>query len=288
LLSIKQSLFILVFVLKKKKRMLKQIIFNKICKDIKSLKIQSATTLARKAFYAYKLIPTQDSKKKLLELRPTEPMLYNLLEKYNSYSYEDISKMLENSQEKINEEIFKMIKNRDIIFTHCHATSVTNALIYAKKKGKHFEVFNTETRPLYQGRKTSKELRRAGIKVTMFVDAAALIALSNNSSKKADLILLGSDAITPKGVMNKIGSAMYAELAKLHKIPFYIVTSSLKFTKKQIKIEQRKEEEVWNNKRTKIHIVNPAFEFIPKNLIKGIISEYGILKYDDFLKKVKN
>jgi translation initiation factor 2B subunit (eIF-2B alpha/beta/delta family) len=270
-----------------KKRMLKQIIFNKICKDIKSLKIQSATTLARKAFYSYKLIPTQDSKKKLLGLRPTEPMLYNLLNKYKDYSYEDISKILENSQERINEEIFKIIKNGDIVFTHCHATSVINALIYAKKKGKHFEVFNTETRPLYQGRKTSKELRRVGIKVTMFVDAAALIALANNSNKKADLILLGADVITKKGVMNKIGSAMYAELAKLHKIPFYIVTNSLKFTKKEIKIEQRKSEEVWDNKKSKVKIINPAFEFIQKNLIKGIISEYGILKYDDFLKKVK-
>ena len=268
--------------------MLKQIIFNKICKDIKSLKIQSATTLARKAFYAYKLIPTQDSKKNLLELRPTEPMLYNLLNKYKDYSYEDVSKMLEESQEKINQEIFKLIKDGDIIFTHCHATSVITALIYSKRKGKHFEVFNTETRPLYQGRKTSKELRRAGIKVTMFVDSAALIALANNSNKKADLIFLGADALTTKGVMNKVGSAMYAELARLHKIPFYIVSSSLKFTKKQIKIEQRQKEEVWNNKKAKIKIMNPAFEFIPKNLIKGLISEYGILKYNDFLKKVKN
>jgi len=269
--------------------MIKQIIFNKICRDIKSLKIQSATTLARKAFYAYKLIPTKESKIQLLELRPTEPMLYNILKKYDNLSYSDLTKKLVDFQERINQEVLQMIKNGDIIFTHCHASSVINALINAKKKGKHFEVYNTETRPLYQGRKTSKELRRAGIKVTMFVDAAALIALTKNNEKRVDLILLGADAITKKGVINKIGSGMYAELAKLHKIPFYIVTNSLKYTNKSIKIEQRSTSEVWDNKDSKnIKIINPAFEFIPKKLITRVISEHGNLPYDNFLKKVMN
>lgn len=269
--------------------MLKQLIFNKICRDIKSLKIQSATTLARKAFYAYKLIPTEESKKKLLSLRPTEPMLYNLLSKYDNLSYEDLSKKLVEFQDKINQEIYSLIKNGDIIFTHCHASSVINALIYAKKKGKHFEVYNTETRPLYQGRKTSKELRRAGIKVTMFVDSGALIAMADTGGKKANLIFLGADAITKKGVINKIGSAMYAELAKLHKIPFYIVSNSLKYANKSIKIEQRPKEEVWDKKDNKnIKIINPAFELIPKKLITGIISEFGNLTYDKFLKKMKS
>lgn len=269
--------------------MIKQIIFNKICRDIRSLKIQSATNLARKAFYAYKLVPTEESKKILLSLRPTEPMLYNLLTKYKDFSYEDLTKKLVDFQNSINEEVFKLIKNGDIIFTHCHASSVISALIYSKKKGKHFEVYNTETRPLYQGRKTSKELRRAGIKVTMFVDSGALIALANSGGKKANIIFLGADAITKKGVINKIGSGMYAELAKLHKIPFYIVTNSLKYTNKSIKIEQRPKKEVWDNKDNKnIKIINPAFELIPKKLISGIISEYGNLSYDMFLKKVKN
>lgn len=266
--------------------MINKIIFSKICRDIKSLKIQSATTLARKAFYAYKLIPTQESKKRLLSLRPTEPMLYNILNKYDALSYSELVNKLEEFQNKINQEVFKLIKNDSIIFTHCHATSVINALIYSKKKGKHFEVYNTETRPKYQGRKTSKELRRAGIKTTMFVDSAALIALANSGGKKVDLVLLGADAITKKGVINKVGSGMYAELAKLHKIPFYIVSNSLKYSNKQIKIENRASNEVWNNKNIKIQ--NPAFELIHKKDITEIISELGTSSFDKFLRKVKN
>ena len=30
----------------------------------------------------------------------------------------------------------KLIKSGDVIYTHCHSTNVTNALIYAKNKGK--------------------------------------------------------------------------------------------------------------------------------------------------------
>ena len=36
---------------------------------------------------------------------------------------------------------------------------------------------------------------------------------------------------------------------------------------------------------SKIKIKNPAFEFVDKKYIHSIISEYGILKYRDFLKK---
>ncbi|MDP2925406.1 MAG: hypothetical protein Q8N99_03475 [Nanoarchaeota archaeon] len=263
--------------------------FNQICKDIKSLKIQSATTLAKKAFFAYKLFPTKSSKKKLLSLRPTEPMLYNILNKFLDLSFHELDKILKNHQDIINKQIIKLIKNNSVIFTHCHASTIINALIYAKKKNKKFEVYVTETRPLYQGKKTAEELSKKGIKITMFVDSAAKIALTKEQDKEektkpVNLVLLGADAITNKGVVNKIGSGMYASIAKINKIPFYIVSDSLKYTDKKVKFEQRNPNEIWKNK--KIKIINPAFEFIPKEEITGIISELGTLKYREFLGKI--
>ena len=55
--------------------------FNKIVKDIKDVKIQGAREIAKKAVYAYSLVPTASAKKKLLSLRPTEPLLRNVLDK---------------------------------------------------------------------------------------------------------------------------------------------------------------------------------------------------------------
>ena len=59
----------------------KQKRFNQISRNIKEIKIQGARNIARKALYAYSLIPTRKSYKKLLSLRPTEPMLVNVLNK---------------------------------------------------------------------------------------------------------------------------------------------------------------------------------------------------------------
>ncbi len=262
--------------------------FNQVVKDIKSIKIQGARNVAREALKAYHLIPTKESKKILLLSRPTEPMMENVLEMADSVPYENILKHFDSAQGLINKNILGLIKNNDVIFTHCHSSNVINALIYAKKKGKKFEVYNTETRPLFQGRKTAKELRKAGIKVTMFVDAAVGIALSGeDGNKKVDKVFLGADAILKKGVINKVGSEVVAIIAKNEKIPVYIVADSWKFTKKKVPIEHRKLNEVWDSAPKKIKIQNPAFEFVKKKYIKAVVSELGVKRYREFLKVIK-
>ncbi len=262
--------------------------FNKIIKDIKSVKIQGARNIAKKALYAYSLIPTKASKKKLLSSRPTEPMMENVLDLIEKNSYEKIQKHFDEAQDKINKEVFKLIKKGDVIFTHCHSTNVINALIYAKKKGKNFEVYNTETRPLFQGRKTARQLKREGIKVTMFIDSALGVALSKEQgTKKANKVFLGADALLKKGVINKIGSEVIANIARDNKIPVYIIADSWKFTRKKVPREQRKLTEIWDVAPKNLKIKNPAFEFIDKKYISGIISELGNLKYNSFLKKVQ-
>jgi ribose 1,5-bisphosphate isomerase len=250
--------------------------FNEIAKGIKEIKIQGATNIAKAALKAYNLIPTPKSKKKLLKLRPTEPMLMNVLDKIEKSSYEEILKHFDEAQEKINKKVFKLIKSGDVIFTHCHSTNVRNALIYAKKKGKKFEVYNTETRPLFQGRKTARELRKAGIKVTMFVDSAAMIALTKKQgTKKVDKVFFGADALLKNGIINTVGSGMFAQIAHDNKIPVYIIADSWKYSPKKIKLEERDFHEVWKKlpKKSKIKIENPAFEFVPKRLIKKVVTE---------------
>jgi ribose 1,5-bisphosphate isomerase len=264
----------------------KQQIFNKIAKDIKEVKIQGARNIAKSALYAYSLIPTKASKKKLLSLRPTEPMLEKVLTLADKTSYKQILNHFESSQNSINKQVFKMIKNNDIIFTHCHSTNVVNALIYAKRKGKKFQVYNTETRPLFQGRKTAKELSRAGIKVTMFIDSALEDALSGEQGRKPSKVFLGADALLNKGIINKIGSELVSRIAREEKIPVYIIADSWKYTKKKVLIEQRKLNEVWNKAPKNIKIKNPAFEFVRKKYITAIVSEFGLMKYDKFVGKV--
>jgi len=259
--------------------------FDKIIKDIKDIKIQGARNIAKAALEAYSISPTISSKKKLESSRPNEPMMRKVLEMVSKgVSSEKIKEHFNEAQEKINKNVLKLMKGKEVIFTHCHSTNVTGALINAKKKKKSFEVYNTETRPLFQGRKTARELKKAGIKVTMFVDSALGVALTKRQgTKRATKVFIGADALLKNGVINKIGSGLIARIAKEEKIPFYVIADSWKFTKNPSPIEQRKLNEVWNKAPKNIKIKNPAFEFVPKKYITGIVSEFGVKKYGGFV-----
>ncbi len=253
--------------------------FKKISDDIKNLKIQGAGNVARKGLEAYSLIPKKSSISKLLSLRPTEPMLRNVLDYAERFSVVDASNLINKNYDKILFYGKKFIKGKKKIFTHCHSNTVVNVL----KMNKRLKVFNTETRPLFQGRKTAAELSKAGINVTSVVDAAALIYI-----KKSNAVVFGADAILDNGdVINKIGSGMYAEIAFKYKKPVYIIANSLKYSERVVKIEHRIPEEIWDKGLKNLKVENPAFGVIKSKYITKIISDLGILSVKDFLKEVK-
>ena len=175
------------------------------------------------------------------------------------------------------------------MYTHCHSSTVVNIIKQAKDNGVNFEVHNTETRPLYQGRKTAKELSDYGIPVRHYVDSAARLAL-----KKADIMLIGADAITAEGkIINKIGSELISEAANKLNVPVYVCTHSWKFDPKTIFgfeeiIEKRLAKEVWPNKPKNVSIDNFAFEQVNPALVTGIISEIGIYNPQNFRQGIKN
>ena len=261
--------------------------FEEILRRIKEVRIQGARNIAIAGLKAYSMRPTKETARRLLSLRKTEPALRNALKFAQKYSVKEALEHFEFSKEEIKRIGWKIVRKR--IFTHCHSSHVIDVLKEAKKRGKKFEVYNSETRPLDQGRRTAKELAKARIPVTMVSDLEAGDVLTKGGEiKKVDLMLIGADAILRNGnVINKVGSGMLAELAYRHKIPVYVVTGSWKFSMKNVGIEERDFHELWKNAPKHIKIINPAFESVDKKYIKGIISELGILSVNDFLKKVK-
>ncbi|MCD4770786.1 hypothetical protein K8R30_00035 [archaeon] len=273
--------------------------FDKIISDIKSIKIQGAENVAKAGIRAYLLQPNKASAKKILSLRPTEPLLQNAIKslqkfkrvhpqfkKYKSKILKQAaSKFLEDlksSHEKIAEKGATLIKNDMNIYTHCHSSTVMDTLKYAKKKQKKkFVVYTTEIEPLLQGRTTAEDLAKSQIKTIIAPDLAAEQSLS-----KCDLFLFGADAFTSQEVANKIGTSTLTKLAKIHKVPTYTCGVSLKFTKK-ITIKPRSGKEVWDEQIKEVEVLNPPFDKTKLKDITGIISEFGILKQKEFAKKAK-
>jgi ribose 1,5-bisphosphate isomerase len=266
--------------------------FSKICHDIKSLKIQGAEQVTRQALKAILIKHDEKSIKRLVSLRPTEPCLRNCI----SYvlKFPDIKqgvfhtlKIMDEARIRIKKIGAKLIQNNSIVFTHCHSSTVISILIEAKRQGKKFQVYNTETRPNLQGRKTALELLKAKIPVTMFIDSAASLAL-----KEADIFLFGLDAITTRSVINKVGNKTMAEIAQRYDTPSYACSFSWKFDPKTIlgnieKLEIRKEKEVWQNKPKALKINNVVFDEIPFHLVTGIISELGVLEPTTFIYEIE-
>ncbi len=290
--------------------------FSSALKRIKDLKVQGATNIALyglDAFLDYsKTINTENKKVffkkldkaliKIITTRKTEPMLQNALRgAVNSvYELDDVSKIkarlkeyaweyprkIKQDMEKIAEYGSSFIENDSIIFTHCHSSSVVSVLSAARQLGKHFEVVNTETRPRYQGRKTSKQLVNIGIKTTHIIDSNCVDYI-----KKSDLVLLGADAFTPSSFINKVGSLMICTLAKQFEVPVHVCTLSSKYFYQSSKgtypsIEERDKREVWNGAPKGLIIRNPAFEEVSADYVSLVISEFGSLGFSQTLERI--
>lgn len=276
--------------------------YKEIIKKIKSLEIQGAKNIAMKGVEALglKIKETNDPKKlkkyadEIIKTRSTEPGLRNGINfclsnvgKLKNPAQEAI-KHFEEANSKIAEIGAKKIKNGMKIFTHCHSSTVTSILIKAKKEGKKFEVFNTETRPKFQGRITATELAKAGIKVTHMVDSAG-----RSMIKKCNLFLFGCDAITSEGfLINKIGTESLVDAANKAGIPSYSCTDSWKFDTETIygtdeEIEQRDKKEVWDKPPRNVTIYNPAFEISRPDCFTGIITEIGIYKAETLVLEIQ-
>jgi len=197
-------------------------------------------------------------------------------------------KELDDSREKIAEIGSRRISDGMTVFTHCHSSTVTRLLAKAKHSGKSFKVICTETRPAYQGRITAKEMVELGIETTFIVDSAARTFMP-----RADLVLVGSDAITSEGnVINKIGTGGLAVLAHEARKPFYVITELLKFDPVTLYgelegIEQRSPDEVWKEAPDKLDVRNPAFDVTPNRYIHGLICEEGIIPPQNVLEVMR-
>jgi methylthioribose-1-phosphate isomerase len=180
------------------------------------------------------------------------------------------------------------------ILTHCNAGGLATAelgtalapIYLAHAAGRRIRVFADETRPLLQGaRLTAWELAQAGVDVTVLCDnmAAQLMA-----SGQVQLVITGADRIAANGdTANKIGTYGVAVLAAAHDIPFYIAAPSSTFDLdcpdgSHIPIEQRSEDEVRCGfgrvtVPPGVRCLCPAFDVTPARLIRGIITERGVI-----------
>ncbi len=187
-----------------------------------------------------------------------------------------------------------LIREGGSVLTHCNAGALATAeygtalavMYAAHARGRKFTVYAGETRPLLQGsRLTAWELRRANIDVTVICDNMAAHVMKLGL---VDLVITGADRIAANGdAANKVGTYGLAVLAKAHNIPFYVAAPSTTFDLSiehgdEIPIEERASEEISDGFGVPtapegVGFFCPAFDVTPAELIRGLITERGII-----------
>ncbi len=197
-----------------------------------------------------------------------------------------------------------LIKEGYRIMTHCNAGwlgfvdwgSALAPIYRAHRSGKKIFVWADETRPRSQGaRLTAWEMVNEGIDHRIVPDNAGAYLMAQG---KVDMMIVGADRIAANGdTANKIGTLEKAIAANYYGVPFYVAAPTSTFDMNcasgaEIPIEERSDDEVLYQKgpdeKGEIHkvlvcapgskAINPAFDVTPASLIKGIITEKGIVE----------
>ncbi len=189
----------------------------------------------------------------------------------------------------------KFIEDNAGILTHCNAGALATAgqgtalslMFEAQKRGKKFNVYADETRPLLQGaRLTAWELLQAGIDVTVVCDNTAGWLMKQG---RINAVITGADRIAANGdTANKIGTYSLSILAREHGIPLYIAAPSSTFdltitSGVEIPIEERSPDEVMSFGENKtapdgVKVYNPAFDITQAADITAIVTERGVIE----------
>lgn len=187
-----------------------------------------------------------------------------------------------------------LIPDGATIYTHCNAGALATggrgtalAPVYtAFEQGRKVRVLADETRPLLQGsRLTAWELGQAGIECTVLADgmSASRLRLGDVTA-----VIVGADRIAANGdTANKIGTYGLALAAREHGVPFYIAAPYSTFDPATpngaaIPIEERAATEVTRfagavTAPATARAWNPAFDVTPVALIRGFITDRGLL-----------
>ncbi len=184
--------------------------------------------------------------------------------------------------EKIKVHALPLLQGRRRVMTHSYSSTVLRVL----ENAKGIEVICPESRPLAEGLRTAQVLGEQGIQVRLVTDFAALSLVG-----ECDLVMVGADAITLEGVINKIGTYGLALAAKAKKIPFYVLAGREKFLPapfaQALRIEKKDPQEITHETIPNVAVENRYFDLTPLDLVSGVVTQEGMISGAEVRKQLQ-
>ncbi len=165
------------------------------------------------------------------------------------------------------------------------SSSTIRAALVGRKAPEGVRVVCLEGRPLLEGRALAADLARAGVPVTLGVDAAAA-----SLARDCRRVLSGADSIGDLGVVNKIGTMAAAEAARRFGVPFHVIADETKILPPgfvQHLADDRPAEEVWRAPEG-VWVWNRYFEAVPLELVTSVVTEAGAFTPEELETRRRN
>ncbi|XP_059651978.1 uncharacterized protein LOC132299411 [Cornus florida] len=210
---------------------------------------------------------------------------HNVIEGVNEL-IQDIS----TCHEQIAEQAVEHIHQNEVILTLGSSRTVMEFLYAAKEKKRSFRVFVAEGAPRYQGHILAKELVARGLQTTVITDSAVFAMIS-----RVNMVIVGAHAVMANGgVIAPVGLNMVALAAQRHAVPFVVLSGIHKLcplyphNPEVLLNELKSPSELLDfgefsdcmdfgsgSGSPLLHVVNPAFDYVPPKLVSLFITETG-------------
>lgn len=215
----------------------------------------------------------------------SKKLKHNVIEAIN-----ELIQDIETCHEQISEQAVGLIHQNEVILTLGRSKTVREFLYAANEKKRSFRVFIAEGAPRYQGHVLAKELVAKGLQTTVITDSAVFAMIS-----RVNMVIVGAHAIMANGgVIAPVGLNMVALAAQRHAVPFVVVAGNHKLCP----LYPHNPEVLLNDLKSPsdlldfgefsdcmdlsttggsplLHVVNPAFDFIPSKLVSLFITDTG-------------
>lgn len=187
---------------------------------------------------------------------------------------DDVIEQVETGKHRAAEQAAERLSDGMTVLTHDYSSTMLEALEIAAQDGAHLDVYVTEARPRYLGRKTVRTL--AGIdriEPHLVVDSAA-----GHFLDKCDLAAFGMTCIVEDSYYNRIGTFPIASTAAELAVPVTVVGSSSKIIERggfAFENEFRPPSEVMREPAEGFAVENPAYDATPMHLVDTVITDEG-------------
>ncbi|MFC6718469.1 translation initiation factor eIF-2B [Natrialbaceae archaeon GCM10025810] len=186
---------------------------------------------------------------------------------------EEVVDRVESGKRRAAENAAEVLDDGTTLLTHDYSSTVIEALSIAVEAGKTFDVYVTEARPRYIGRKTARTLADFdGVETTLITDSANGIYL-----EECDRVVIGMDCIVEDTLYNRVGTFPIAATAFQLDVPVTVLGSAAKIITEGFVFENeyRSGSEVMPEPAEGFDVANPTYDATPVRLLESVISDEG-------------